>query len=392
MNLDEELIKAAENKDVARVKKLLTIAVKVNAKFENGKSPLHFAVELPRAYGFFPPECADIVKSLLEISAEVNAKDDFGRTPLHYATEVGWGNIVKILIEKGADVNIRDSDLNTPLHFAALGMIDIDRLYIARLLLKEGADPNAKNSDGETPLHWACGPLGCGDLKFIEELLNYGADVNARNRCGWTPLHYAASSHNSIVADLLLRNGAHVNARESTHEWTPLHVALQPVNPPCGATYTVFLRGFDLEIIGFIVLLTKNGAYLNARDKDGFSPLHYAAFHNLVYATWLLLNLGADPHVKDNEGRTLLDISAGVARPGALIQRAPLDQEIVNLLVEFTKKHRRIDGNVSAYLEESEQVPTDSKEETSLCPYCGRPAYRLGTLGRYYCFNCKRYV
>ena len=98
------------------------------------------------------------------------------------------------------------------------------------------------------------------------------------------------------------------------------------------------------------------------------------------------------PYVKDNEGRTLLDISAGVARPGALVQRAPLDQEIVNLLVEFTKKHRRIDGNVSAYLEESEQVPAHSKEETSLCPYCGRPASRLGTLGRYYCFSCKRYV
>jgi hypothetical protein len=29
---------------------------------------------------------------------------------------------------------------------------------------------------------------------------------------------------------------------------------------------------------------------------------------------------------------------------------------------------------------------------TAVCPYCGKPAYRLGTLGRYYCFNCKRYV
>ena len=73
-----------------------------------------------------------------------------------------------------------------------------------KLHLDEGSDVNAKDEDGVTPLHWA----SSGDHKEIVELLiANGADVNAiivsgRNQ-GKTPLDWAEEK----TADLLRKHG-----------------------------------------------------------------------------------------------------------------------------------------------------------------------------------------
>jgi ankyrin repeat protein len=45
-------------------------------------------------------------------------------------------------------------------------------------------------------------------------LIENGTDVNARNYVKLTPLHYAAAYGNSDLADLLIKNGADVNATD----------------------------------------------------------------------------------------------------------------------------------------------------------------------------------
>jgi ankyrin repeat protein len=51
-----------------------------------------------------------IIKLLLEKGADVEAKVEDGWTPLLWAAEKGYETIVKLLVEKGANVESKGSD------------------------------------------------------------------------------------------------------------------------------------------------------------------------------------------------------------------------------------------------------------------------------------------
>jgi ankyrin repeat protein len=90
------------------------------------------------------------VQAELDKGADVNAKDEQGYTPLHNAAE-GHKEIVELLIAKGADVNAKDESGGTPLLAAAR----YGRKEVAKLLITAGADVNAKRDNGHTPLDMA---------------------------------------------------------------------------------------------------------------------------------------------------------------------------------------------------------------------------------------------
>lgn len=56
------------------------------------------------------------VKALIEQGVSVDARSNEGGTPLHWAAAMGHFKVVKYLVEKGADVNARDNYGKTPLH------------------------------------------------------------------------------------------------------------------------------------------------------------------------------------------------------------------------------------------------------------------------------------
>jgi cytohesin len=387
LSKEVELFKAVKNGDIARVKELLKKNADVNARYKDGNTLLHLVLE-----GYMEEEhIVDIVKILLENGADPNAKNVYGTTPLHQALLYDHFDAAKILIEKGAKVNIENNYGYTPLHYAA----SQGTLWIISLLLEKGADPNARSIGGVTPLHDAA---RSGNREAIELLFNYGADPNPRDKSGWTPLHYAACSRNSIVAHLLTGHGADVNAKENTHSWTPLHVAMLPVDPPRGnesINFYTYISNYrdDLAATSFAMVLISHGADLNARDKDGNTPLHLAIAIGYFYVSWLLLNFGADPTIRNNEGKLPIEYARDSVRYyHSVYYSEKMLEKILNLLAcaskEFLEDSK--DSHVNNRADVSRAREPDAV--TAVCPYCGKPAYRLGTLGRYYCFNCKRYV
>lgn len=89
-----------------------------------------------------------------------------------------------------------------------------DVATIKSLLKSDPALIEARDTDGSTPLHCATWK---GHEKVAELLLKEGANVNAVNQNGhWgtTPLHAAAHANQAKIAQLLLDHGANVKAND----------------------------------------------------------------------------------------------------------------------------------------------------------------------------------
>jgi len=79
-----------------------TGAKDINARQENGATPLHLAA--------IAGDNKELIEILLQLGASVNTADDKGATPLHYAAM--WNenpDVMVALVEGGAAVNIPDN-------------------------------------------------------------------------------------------------------------------------------------------------------------------------------------------------------------------------------------------------------------------------------------------
>lgn len=142
--LRTELHSAAYHGDLQWLKSCLEAGLSVDAKDQNGYTPLHWAADM----GLVDGDREEVVAALIQAGADINARlGDDGRTALMVACNAGNGEIVRQLVQAGADVNARTEDSTALIEAARCGASEP-----VRLLVQAGADFQAKDSKGRTAL------------------------------------------------------------------------------------------------------------------------------------------------------------------------------------------------------------------------------------------------
>lgn len=325
-NGDNQLADLAQQGMLEMVKEMLTSQkINVNAKDKKrGNTPLHWA-----AYN----NNLEMVKYLVEQGAEVNAKNNCGVTPLHFAALNNNLEMVKYLVDKKAEVNAKDKKCGmTPLHWAA----SENNPEVVKYLIQKKATVNLQDNNGKTALHWAAQK---GQLKPIEILVCNGAQIDASLApLSQSPLHLAAINGQLTAMKLLKKLGANVRLLDGLGN-NLLHTSVLSndpkiidylkkkrwnVNAKNAEGWTALHFAARDNKLKAIKSLLNHGAAINAQKNDGWTPLHVAAYNGNVDALKILLSSGASIGRKSTDGKTAADV--------ALPAKAKIIKRILNCI------------------------------------------------------------
>ena len=176
---------------------------------------------------------------------------------------------------------------------------------------------NKKDDEGWTALTWAALK---GHEPIVQLLLENGADIEARNSSGDTALIWAAQRGNSAIVELLLQRGADIEAKNQYGGTALFWVALKG---NMALVQLLLEKGADIEAKeilrtpilievaksgneALVRLLLEKGADIEARDSSGNTALMWATRRGNSAIVQLLLEKGADIEVRRSSGETAL--------------------------------------------------------------------------------------
>ncbi len=351
------LADAAEQHNQAQLKQLLSQAsdtLDVNQAQVDGMTALHWA-----AYH----DDAPLAERLIDKGATVSQPNRYGITPLYLACVNGNGRLVQALLAAGADPNTAIAGGETALMSAAR----TGNVTAVSALITAGAEVDATEHNGQNAAMWAAAE---GHAPIVEVLLSAGADFDTPlKKSGYNPFFFAVREGNTEIVRMLLAAGADINgamdpdnprgklpkrgtspvllAVENGHYdlaielleagadpndersgYTILHTLTWIRKPDIGesAAGDPEPRGSgrrtSLEFARELVL--EYGANVNARlargrkagrghvGTVGATPFFMASDRADLEYMKLLVELGADPLIPNNDGTTPVLVAAGI--------------------------------------------------------------------------------
>ncbi|HEY1760708.1 MAG TPA: ankyrin repeat domain-containing protein [Bryobacteraceae bacterium] len=254
-----------------------------------------------------------------------------GLTAFHFAAREGDIDTARVMLDAGVDMNQVDADNTSPLVVSILNK----RYTFAKFLLDRGADPNLADVRGRAALYAAVDmrnedysalpnhkeddPLPSLDL--IVALLEHGANPNAQLikaiagrsgmdagdttlGAGTTPLMRAARAGDTAAMRALLGKGA--DPKLTTKDGND---ALQFA---AGVGYRdKSTTGSESEALEALKLAVSLGMDINRENNRGETALHGAASRGADTIVQYLVQLSAGLNAKSKQGFTPLDYAMG---------------------------------------------------------------------------------
>ena len=223
--------------------------------------------------------CASLV--LTVCASTLAAADPNGDLRERMASACSDGAVgdVRLLLSEGAQASGMDSKGYSFINNASRNVHDGAR--IIPLLMAHGANPNLVDASGDTAL----GNAICEDIPSnVQVLLKNGADVNAPNNNGDTPIMVRPGTdtkNHVTICKLLLAHHPNLNVYDKLG-WKPIH--------------------HWVDCLEGLKLLIANGAHWDAKTKDGETPIMLALDSGIIESVAYLLDKGGDIHALNAQG------------------------------------------------------------------------------------------
>lgn len=253
------ILKAVSTGDVSLLQELIK-GININDINASSGTILHLAAE----HGH-----VSVINFLLRQGAKLDLTDRLGRTALHKASEMGHTAAVVALVKAGADIYARDRASKTPQHLAAQkGHENAVRTLVAE-------ERRFKNQT--TFLHMAAID---DDSVLADILLRNGASVDTRDGQKKTALFHAIMRGNEKTAAVLLQAGAQVDSGivEAAFELNRkpvLSLLLRNVKTAMSRNElaSILFKAVQRNLDGIVAALIESGADVNVCNDLGYTPL-----------------------------------------------------------------------------------------------------------------------
>lgn len=213
----EGILEALENEDISKAADMIGDGVDPN--------------DIEESSGWTPLIFAaahgetDLARMLVLAKADLNHQCNDGWSALMFAAHFGHNDIAKLLLDEGADVFLRANDGRDAHFIARSGGFQ----HIADAIedsMRSQQQKRMYNIEGVlSPVHVAA---HSGDVETLRHILTPDS-VNLLSDGGWTPLILTAAGGHVEAAKALLEAGGDPNAADKDG-WTPLMFAAHQVH------------------------------------------------------------------------------------------------------------------------------------------------------------------